>query len=163
MVSTYNNIELNDVIPEKLRVVSGYFDSSLNLKDVKELVAGKDYVIEYDSSYSSFTLWILNASKRLASNGRPAAYNVFYSTTSPANGTNVVNELSMSGNEQTITRAIDSTRTNIRVERSTKITSGGTIQIDTGYRITLYKQDAETGDALNGAEFEVISPSGQSW
>ncbi|MGH2204823.1 Cna B-type domain-containing protein, partial [Enterococcus faecalis] len=168
--STYDTIKLNDkipddsapmqYIPEKLKIYAGYFNSNLDLTDSKLLEAGKDYIIEYNSSYTNFTLKILNTSTRLASNGNPAAYNVHYSTTSPANGTTVINELSMTGDNKDITIGTDTNRTVNRVERSTKVTTGGTIQLETGYRITLYKQDADTGDLLNGAEFEITSPIG---
>ncbi|WP_156010962.1 Cna B-type domain-containing protein, partial [Streptococcus ruminantium] len=169
--STYDSISLKDVIPddsapmqyipEKLKVYAGYFNSNLNLTDQQELKVGEDYVIEYNSAYTTFELKLLNTSARLASNGKPSAYNVYYSTTSPANGTNVINELSMIGGEKVLTTNTERTTTVNRVTRSTKITTGGTIQLETGYRITLYKQDAETGNLLNGAEFEITSPSGE--
>ncbi|MDE6375805.1 MAG: Cna B-type domain-containing protein, partial [Ligilactobacillus sp.] len=168
--SSYDVITLKDMIPddsapmqyipEYMEVQAGYFDSSLNLRGNKILKQGKDYVVEYNSSYTQMTLKILNASARLAENGKPATYNVYYATTSPANGTNVINELSMSGDEKELTTSTERTTTKHRVIRSTKITTGGSIQLDTGYRITLYKEDAETGNLLNGAEFEITSPSG---
>ncbi|WP_303974465.1 Cna B-type domain-containing protein [Streptococcus merionis] len=169
--SSYGTITLKDAvpddsapmqyIPEYMEVQAGYFDSSLNLRGNKILKKGEDYVVEYNSSYTQMTLKILNASARLAENGKPAAYNVYYATTSPANGTNVINELSMSGDDKELTTSTETTTTKHRVTRSTKITTGGTIQLDTGYRITLYKEDAETAQMLNGAEFEITSPSGE--
>lgn len=168
--STYDSISLKDVIPddsapmqfipEKLKVYAGYYNSTLNLTDIQVLKEGEDYIIEYNSAYTRFELKLLNTSTRLATNGKPAAYNIYYSTTSPANGTDVVNELSMMGGEKVLTTSTERTTTVNRVTRSTKITTGGTIQLETGYRITLYKQDAETGNLLNGAEFEITSPSG---
>lgn len=168
--STYDSISLKDVIPddsapmqfipEKLKVYAGYYNSTLNLTDIQILKEGEDYIIEYNSAYTRFELKLLNTSTRLATNGKPAAYNIYYSTTSPANGTDVVNELSMMGGEKVLTTSTERTTTVNRVTRSTKITTGGTIQLETGYRITLYKQDAETGNLLNGAEFEITSPSG---
>ncbi|WP_248686390.1 Cna B-type domain-containing protein [Streptococcus merionis] len=169
--SSYGTITLKDAvpddsapmqyIPEYMEVQAGYFDSSLNLRGNKILKKGEDYVVEYNSSYTQMTLKILNASARLAENGKPATYNVYYATTSPANGTNVINELSMSGDDKELTTSTERTTTKHRVTRSTKITTGGTIQLDTGYRITLYKEDAETAQMLNGAEFEITSPSGE--
>ncbi|WP_228274141.1 Cna B-type domain-containing protein [Streptococcus equi] len=169
--SSYDSITLKDVIPddsapmqiipEKLKVYAGYFNSSLNLTDVQELKEGEGYTIKYNSAYTNFELKLLNTSTRLATNGKPAAYNVYYSTTSPANGTDIINELSMKGGETDLTTSTERQNTVHRVTRSTKITTGGTIQLDTGYRITLYKQDAETGNLLNGAEFEITSPSGE--
>ncbi|WP_228062236.1 MULTISPECIES: Cna B-type domain-containing protein, partial [unclassified Streptococcus] len=169
--SSYDSISLKDVIPEdsapmqfipeKVKVYAGHFNSSLNLTGQKLLEEGKDYTIEYNSAYTSYTLKLLNTASRMAENGRPAAYNVYYATTSPANGTNVINELSMKGGETDVTISTENQRTVHRVTRSTKITTGGSIQLDTGYRITLYKQDAETASLLNGAEFEITSPSGQ--
>ena len=163
-ITLYDNIPSDSApmqfIPEKLEVYSGYFNSSLNLAEPQLLTEGKDYTIEYNSSYTSYKLKLLNTSTRLGANGKPAAYNVYYSTTSPANGTTVVNELSMQGGEKLVALNTETTKTVNRAERSTKITTGGTIQLDTGYRITLYKQDSETGDLLKGAEFEITSPSG---
>ena len=163
-ITLYDNIPSDSApmqfIPEKLEVYSGYFNSSLNLAEPQLLTEGKDYTIEYNSSYTSYKLKLLNTSTRLGTNGKPAAYNVYYSTTSPANGTTVVNELSMQGGEKLVALNTETTKTVNRAERSTKITTGGTIQLDTGYRITLYKQDSETGDLLKGAEFEITSPSG---
>ncbi|AQP41303.1 cell wall surface anchor family protein,putative [Streptococcus gallolyticus subsp. gallolyticus DSM 16831] len=168
--STYDSISLKDAIPsdsapmqyipEKLKIYAGYYNTSLELTDIQLMKKGEDYTIEYNSAYTSFNLKILNTATRLATNGKPATYSISYSTTSPANGTDVVNELSMTGGEQEITTRTDRTTTINRVTRSTKITTGGTIQLETGYRITLYKQDAETGNLLNGAEFEITSPSG---
>ncbi|MBS4770360.1 Cna B-type domain-containing protein [Carnobacteriaceae bacterium zg-ZUI240] len=170
--SSYGVITLKDMIPddsapmqyipEYMEVQAGYFDSSLNLRGNKILKKGEDYEVEYNSSRTQLILKILNASARLAENGKPAAYNVYYATTSPANGTNVINELLMSGDEKELTTSTEKTITKHRVTRSTKITTGGTIQLDTGYRITLYKEDAETGNLLNGAEFEITSPSGET-
>lgn len=169
--SSYETITLKDTIPddsapmqfipEKVKVLAGYFNASLNLTESTVLEAGKDYTIEYNSAYTTYTLKLLNTASRMAKNGKPAAYNVYYSTSSPANGTDVINELSMKGGETDLTTSTERQNTVHRVTRSTKITTGGTIQLETGYRITLYKQDVETGALLNGAEFEITSPSGQ--
>ncbi|MBF0786751.1 Cna B-type domain-containing protein [Streptococcus sp. 19428wC2_LYSM12] len=169
--SSYDLITLKDVIPddsapmqfipEKVKVLAGNFNSTLNLTGSTVLEEGKDYTIEYNSAYTSYTLKLLNTASRMAANGKVAAYNVYYSTTSPANGTDVINELSMKGGETDLTTSTERQNTVHRVARSTKITTGGSIQLETGYRITLYKQDAETAVLLNGVEFEITSPSGQ--
>lgn len=169
--STYDSILIKDAvseesapiqyIPEKLEVRAGYFGTTnLQLQEYQVLQEGVDYEIKYNTSYSAFELKLLNTHTRLASNNKPAAYNVFYATTSPANGTNVVNGVSVIAGDKTLTTYTDKETTVNHVTRSTKITQGGTIQLDTGYRITLYKQDADTGSLINGAEFEITSPSG---
>ncbi|HEM5345044.1 TPA: Cna B-type domain-containing protein, partial [Streptococcus suis] len=169
--TSYNTLVLKDMvadesapmqhIPEKLVVRAGYFSAdSFSLADGVELKKDVDYKIEYNSAYTSYTLTILNPKTRMASNGKPAAYLVEYSTTSPANGTDVVNKAELYGNEKPLLIATNRTTTIYSATRSSKITTGGTIQLETGYRITLYKQDAETGNLLAGAEFEVTSPSG---
>lgn len=115
-------------IPEKLVVRAGYFSAdSFSLADGVELKKDVDYKIEYNSAYTSYTLTILNPKTRMASNGKPAAYLVEYSTTSPANGTDVVNKAELYGNEKPLLIATNRTTTIYSATRSSKITTGGTI------------------------------------
>ncbi|NQG28131.1 hypothetical protein HO747_10390, partial [Streptococcus suis] len=136
--TSYNTLVLKDMvadesapmqhIPEKLVVRAGYFSAdSFSLADGVELKKDVDYKIEYNSAYTSYTLTILNPKTRMASNGKPAAYLVEYSTTSPANGTDVVNKAELYGNEKPLLIATNRTTTIYSATRSSKITTGGTI------------------------------------
>ncbi|WP_218925317.1 MULTISPECIES: Cna B-type domain-containing protein [unclassified Gemella] len=169
--SSYDKIVLKDQIldsyapmqhiPEKFSVVAGAFDSSLNLQNSTELKRDIDYTIEYNESYTEYTLTILKANKRLI-NGKPASYNVFYKTTSPADGSIVGNKIEVTGDGTPLTIGKDTTKTEHIVTRSSKIVEGGNITIDTGYRIILYKTDEKTADLLPGAKFKITTPSGQT-
>ncbi|UTH09056.1 hypothetical protein KFV08_11325 [Macrococcoides canis] len=166
----YNTITVHDYIsenhaptqfiPETLVVRSGYYDSTFTLVPQETLVLGKDYIVIWNNSYTDFTVKILNASERLAINGKPASYDIKYSTTAPANGTDIGNYVQMQGDEQQLTTTTTTTVKKALVVRSSKVTEGGTIQVETGYRITLYKVDSETAQLLNGADFEITSPDG---
>lgn len=150
-------------IPETLAINASYYNSNFGfVYPFTRLVEGVDYTIEWNSSYTDFVVTILNASTRLAANGQPAAYQITYDTTAPANGTRIANYLEVTADGQELTNTTDSTNKRVIAVRDSKVTSGGTIQLDTGYRITLYKQDAETGNLISGAEFEITSPSGNT-
>nr|WP_051764117.1 Cna B-type domain-containing protein [Streptococcus gallolyticus] len=150
-------------IPETLAINASYYNSNFGfVYPFTRLVEGVDYTIEWNSSYTDFVVTILNASTRLAANGQPAACQITYDTTAPANGTRIANYLEVTADGQELTNTTDSTNKRVIAVRDSKVTSGGTIQLDTGYRITLYKQDAETGNLISGAEFEITSPSGNT-
>ncbi|MGQ7679124.1 Spy0128 family protein [Streptococcus suis] len=72
----------------------------------------------------------------------------------------VANKVEVSGNGTLLT--IDDDRTDISQEivANSRITSGGTIQLTTGYRITLYKVDSKTQNRLSGAKFKITPPVG---
>lgn len=148
-------------IPETAKVIYGYYDSTYSFHKDGELTEGADYTVEYNSSYTEFELKISNASSRTASNGKPASYQLAYCTTAPADGSSVANTVEVYGDETQLTVSTDSTKTSTTVVRNSKITEGGTITLDVGYRIVLYKVDATTGNMLAGAVFKVTTPSGE--
>ena len=168
--ASYNTISIHDFIsenhapsqfiPETLKIQWGYFNNQFTFVNDGELVFGKDYTVTWNSAYTDLVVTINNASTHVASNNKPAAYRMIYSTTAPANGTKIGNYVEVTANEQELTAAVGGSTKQILSERESKVTTGGTIQLETGYRITLYKQDADTGDLINGAEFEITSPSG---
>lgn len=131
-------------IPETLKVESGFYDKSYNLNDSKTMTKDVDYTIEWNESYTDFKIKIKNASARIASNGKPAAYRITYKTTAPADGTQIANKVEVSGDKKPLTTRTDKTDTEIVAVRNSQVTSGGTIQLETGYRITLYKVDEKT-------------------
>lgn len=100
---SYNVLDIHDYIsdnysptqfiPETLHVVSGYYDSDYNLQDKKELKEGVDYTIEWNESYTDFKIKINNASSHVASNGKPASFQITYQTTAPADGTKIGNNM----------------------------------------------------------------------
>lgn len=169
--ASYNNITVVDsiskehapmqYIPETAKVIYGYYDSTYSFHKEGELTEGVDYSIEYNSSYTDFELKILNASPRMASNGKPASYQLSYSTTAPADGSTVANTVEVYGDETQLTVNTDSTQTSTTTIRNSKITEGGTITLDVGYRIVLYKVDESTGNMLAGAVFKVTTPGGE--
>ncbi|MGU7982083.1 Spy0128 family protein [Streptococcus suis] len=145
-------------IPEKFKVIAGWYDSEYRLLD--QTVLTKDqYTLTFNESYTDFVLTIPNA-KSIQKNGKPAAFRIEYKTTAPADGTMVANKVEVSGNGTLLT--IDDDRTDISQEivANSRITSGGTIQLTTGYRITLYKVDSKTQNRLSGAKFKITPPVG---
>ncbi|MGT2736146.1 Spy0128 family protein [Streptococcus orisratti] len=167
---SYNVIDIHDYIsadyapaqfvPESLKIESGYYDNKYTFQDVKEMTQGSDYTIEWNESYTDFKIKITNASVRLASNGKPASYRITYKTTAPADGTKISNSVEVAGDDVPLTYRTDRTANIVKVWRNSQVTSGGSIQLKTGYRITLYKVDSKTQNRLAGAKFKITPPAG---
>mgnify|MGYP003588219796 CR=1 FL=1 len=149
-------------IPSTLKVNAGYYSpTSFAFVASASLVAGRDYIIEYNSAYTEYKLTILQPSSFIAGNGLPAAFQVLYDTTSPADGSMVGNIISASNNDTPITYRTDNQQLFYQADRSSRISEGGTIVLDTANRLVIYKQDAETGATLAGAIFKLTTPSGR--
>ena len=168
--AAYNKIEIHDwvdpnaspmqMIPETFKVTAGWYDKSYYFKDEVVLEAGKDYQVKWNDSYTEFTLTINNASSILAKNGKPAAFRINYKTSAPADGTQVQNNAEMKGDDQILTYDDYSKKTVVKQIGNSVVASGGTIQLETGYRIILYKVDELTHDRLKGAKFKITPPAG---
>jgi len=168
--AAYNKIEIHDwvdpnaspmqMIPETFSVTAGWYDQYYYLKDEMVLEAGKDYQVKWNDSYTEFTLTINNASSILAKNGKPAAFRINYKTSAPADGTKVQNNAEMKGDDQILTYDDYSNKTVVKQIGNSVVASGGTIQLETGYRIILYKVDELTHDRLKGAKFKITPPAG---
>ena len=168
--AAYNKIEIHDwvdpnaspmqMIPETFSVTAGWYDQYYYLKDEVVLEAGKDYQVKWNDSYTEFTLTINNASSILAKNGKPAAFRINYKTSAPADGTQVQNNAEMKGDDQILTYDDYSNKTVVKQIGNSVVASGGTIQLETGYRIILYKVDELTHDRLKGAKFKITPPAG---
>ena len=168
--AAYNKIEIHDwvdpnaspmqMIPETFKVTAGWYDKSYYFKDEVVLEAGKDYQVKWNDSYTEFTLTINNASSILAKNGKPAAFRINYKTSAPADGTQVQNNAEMKGDDQILTYDDYSNKTVVKQIGNSVVASGGTIQLETGYRIILYKVDELTHDRLKGAKFKITPPVG---
>ena len=168
--AAYNKIEIHDwvdpnaspmqMIPETFSVTAGWYDQYYYLKDEVVLEAGKDYQVKWNDSYTEFTLTINNASSILAKNGKPAAFRINYKTSAPADGTQVQNNAEMKGDDQILTYDDYSNKTVVKQLGNSVVASGGTIQLETGYRIILYKVDELTHDRLKGAKFKITPPAG---
>ena len=168
--AAYNKIEIHDwvdpnaspmqMIPETFKVTAGWYDKSYYFKDEVVLEAGKDYQVSWNESYTDFTLTINNASSILAKNGKPAAFRINYKTSAPADGTQVQNNAEMKGDDQILTYDDYSNKTVVKQIGNSVVASGGTIQLETGYRIILYKVDELTHDRLKGAKFKITPPAG---
>jgi collagen adhesin len=168
--AAYNKIEIHDwvdpnaspmqMIPETFSVTAGWYDQYYYLKDEVVLEAGKDYQVKWNDSYTEFTLTINNASSILAKNGKPAAFRINYKTSAPADGTQVQNNAEMKGDDQILTYDEYSNKTVVKQIGNSVVASGGTIQLETGYRIILYKVDELTHDRLKGAKFKITPPAG---
>lgn len=149
-------------IPSTLKVNAGYYSpTSFAFVASASLVAGRDYIVEYNSAYTEYKLTILQPSSFIAGNGLPAAFQVLYDTTSPADGSMVGNIISASNNDTPITYRTDNQQLFYQADRSSRISEGGTIVLDTANRLVIYKQDAETGATLAGAIFKLTTPSGR--
>ena len=168
--AAYNKIEIHDwvdpnaspmqMIPETFSVTAGWYDQYYYLKDEVVLEAGKDYQVKWNDSYTEFTLTINNASSILAKNGKPAAFRINYKTSAPADGTQVQNNAEMKGDDQILTYDDYSNKTVVKQIGNSVVASGGTIQLETAYRIILYKIDELTHDRLKGAKFKITPPAG---
>ena len=168
--AAYNKIEIHDwvdpnaspmqMIPETFKVTAGWYDKSYYFKDEVVLEAGKDYQVSWNESYTDFTLTINNASSIVAKNGKPAAFRINYKTSAPADGTQVQNNAEMKGDDQILTYDDYSSKTVVKQIGNSVVASGGTIQLETGYRIILYKVDELTHDRLKGAKFKITPPAG---
>ena len=168
--AAYNKIEIHDwvdpnaspmqMIPETFKVTAGWYDKSYYFKDEVVLEAGKDYQVSWNESYTDFTLTINNASSIVAKNGKPAAFRINYKTSAPADGTQVQNNAEMKGDDQILTYDDYSNKTVVKQIANSVVASGGTIQLETGYRIILYKVDELTHDRLKGAKFKITPPAG---
>lgn len=168
--AAYNKIEIHDwvdpnaspmqMIPETFTVTAGWYDQYYYLKDEVVLEAGKDYQVKWNDSYTEFTLTINNASSILAKNGKSAAFRINYKTSAPADGTQVQNNAEMKGDDQILTYDDYSNKTVVKQIGNSVVASGGTIQLETGYRIILYKVDELTHDRLKGAKFKITPPAG---
>lgn len=148
------------MIPETFKVTAGWYDKSYYFKDEVVLEAGKDYQVSWNESYTDFTLTINNASSIVAKNGKPAAFRINYKTSAPADGTQVQNNAEMKGDDQILTYDDYSNKTVVKQIGNSVVASGGTIQLETGYRIILYKVDELTHDRLKGAKFKITPPAG---
>ena len=168
--AAYNKIEIHDwvdpnaspmqMIPETFKVTAGWYDKYYYFKDEVVLEAGKDYQVSWNESYTDFTLTINNASSIVAKNGKPAAFRINYKTSAPADGTKVQNNAEMKGDDQILTYDDYSNKTVVKQIGNSVVASGGTIQLETGYRIILYKVDELTHDRLKGAKFKITPPAG---
>ena len=169
--ASYNTLEIHDSIledgyspaqfvPESLEIKYGYYDKRYSFHDEKPMKEGVDYTVEWNDSYTDFKIKISNASSKKASNGKPASFRITYKTTAPGDGTKIGNSAEVKGDDAPLSSRTDETKTKLIVSRNSQITDGGTIQLKTGYRITLYKVDEKTLDRLVGAKFKIIPPSG---
>ncbi|EUB26910.1 pilin isopeptide linkage domain protein [Streptococcus sp. BS21] len=169
--ASYNTLEIHDSIledgyspaqfvPESLEIKYGYYDKRYSFHDEKPMKEGVDYTVEWNDSYTDFKIKISNASSKKASNGKPASFRITYKTTAPGDGTKIGNSAEVKGDDVPLSSRTDETKTKLIVSRNSQITDGGTIQLKTGYRITLYKVDEKTLDRLVGAKFKITPPSG---
>ena len=161
--STYSSFVVRDsvldtggpmqFIPETFVVTAGDgINQGWQLTNPVALVAGVDYEVTFNSAYTTFELTIFNPGNR--------RFMIDYATSAPADGSTVGNTVSIKTDKGQLTNTISSSTTEMKVTRFSRIQEGGTISIETGNRITIYKTDAETGVRLGGAVFTVTKPDG---
>ena len=168
--ASYDKIEIHDwvdpnsspmqMIPESLSVIAGWYNKVYYMKDEVVLEAGKDYEIKWNDSYTEFTITIKNASSIVAKNGKPAAFRIGYKTSAPGDGTKVLNNVEVKANDKKLEYQDYSNKTVLQQIGNSVVASGGTIQLETAYRIILYKVDELTHDRLKGAKFKITPPAG---
>ncbi|MGT2712125.1 Spy0128 family protein [Streptococcus oriscaviae] len=140
-------------IPESFVVTAGDgINQAWLLTNPVTLAPGVDYEVTFNSAYTSFELTIFNPGNR--------RFMIDYSTSAPADGSTVGNTVSITTDKGQMTNTIANKVTELTVTRLSRIQEGGTISIETGNRITIYKTDAETGQRLGGAVFTVTKPDG---
>ncbi|MCR8968261.1 Spy0128 family protein [Streptococcus zalophi] len=158
----YTSLVLHDVIdengapmqfvPESLKVVRA--DRLINdwqRENPEELTEGNGYTVTYNASKTTFDITFDDPTK---------PHLVTYDTTAPADGATVINNASMTADNVDVTDTDTTTNTVVTRSRLSKVTQGGTISIETGNRITLYKTDETTGERLAGAIFKITKPDG---
>ena len=161
--STYSSFVVRDsvldtggpmqFIPETFVVTAGDgINQGWQLTNPVALVAGVDYEVTFNSAYTTFELTIFNPGNR--------RFMIDYATSAPADGSTVGNTVSITTDKGQLTNTISSSTTESKATRFSRIQEGGTISIETGNRITIYKTDAETGVRLGGAVFTVTKPDG---
>ena len=168
--ASYDKIEIHDwvdpnsspmqMIPESLSVIVGWYNKVYYMKDEVVLEAGKDYQVNWNDSYTEFTITINNASSIVAKNGKPAAFRIGYKTSAPGDGTKVLNNVEVKANDKKLEYQDYSNKTVLQQIGNSVVASGGTIQLETAYRIILYKVDELTHDRLKGAKFKITPPAG---
>ena len=168
--ASYDKIEIHDwvdpnsspmqMIPESLSVIAGWYNKVYYMKDEVVLEAGKDYQVNWNDSYTEFTITINNASSIVAKNGKPAAFRIGYKTSAPGDGTKVLNNVEVKANDKKLEYQDYSNKTVLQQIGNSVVASGGTIQLETAYRIILYKVDELTHDRLKGAKFKITPPAG---
>lgn len=149
-------------IPEQLTVEAGYYnDVTFLLNTPKQLLTeGVDYTVEYNSSYTTMKIRILNANTRLARNGYPAAYYIQYKSTAPADGTNIANRLKVSADGTELRRNMVNTTIGQTLTVPSKPTDSAQLIVETAGRLVIYKRDNRSGELLAGARFRFTSPLG---
>ncbi|WP_018369555.1 Spy0128 family protein, partial [Streptococcus marimammalium] len=161
---SYDSLKVTDVIdntaapmqfiPELLTVTAGDgIDQAYQLTNKQTLVAGTDYTITYNASYTKFEIDIKNPGSR--------RFMIDYSTTAPADGSTVANTIKVTSDDVDVKIRDNTDVTSTTIERSSLVTTGGTISIKTGNRITIYKTDEDTGKPLAGAIFKITKPNGE--
>lgn len=168
--ASYDKIEIHDwvdpnsspmqMIPESLSVIAGWYNKVYYMKDEVVLEAGKDYEIKWNDSYTDFTITINNASSIVSKNGKLAAFRIGYKTSAPGDGTKVLNNVEVKANDKKLEYQDYSNKTVLQQIGNSVVASGGTIQLETAYRIILYKVDELTHDRLKGAKFKITPPAG---
>ena len=168
--ASYDKIEIHDwvdpnsspmqMIPESLSVIAGWYNKVYYMKDEVVLEAGKDYEIKWNDSYTEFTITINNASSIVAKNRKPAAFRIGYKTSAPGDGTKVLNNVEVKANDKKLEYQDYSNKTVLQQIGNSVVASGGTIQLETAYRIILYKVDELTHDRLKRAKFKITPPAG---
>lgn len=139
-------------IPETLIVEKSdaYSTNSFQLvQPIEILKENIDYRIEYYPGYKGFKLEIFNPGN--------SSYRVRYSSTSPGDGTDVGNKVELVYNDTIVKPNDNRNNTYLEAVRSSKLSEGGNITLNTAYKVLLYKTDASTGDVMEGVEFELIS------
>lgn len=149
-------------IPETITIKKGQFGtSSFEIEKADEprkpadvLVEGTDYEVVYDATYTKMEIKILTPGD--------FAYSIRYKTTATKDGGWVGNKIEAYGDGNTkLPRRTDNAETYRLVRRLSKVSEGGTIEIDTSYRVVIYKVDKDTLRRLPGAVFEIEKPSGE--
>ncbi|MCU9534090.1 Spy0128 family protein [Streptococcus sp. CSL10205-OR2] len=139
-------------IPESLVVTRGDgLTQSWALTNSEVLTEGDGYTIVYNDNLTAFDITFTDPTK---------PHYINYDTTAPGDGSTVINTATLTSNEGVVKIVDDKEETVRTTSRLSKITSGGTVIIETGNRITIYKTDEKTGERLGGAVFKITKPDG---
>ena len=133
--ASYDKIEIHDwvdpnsspmqMIPESLSVIAGWYNKVYYMKDEVVLEAGKDYQVNWNDSYTEFTITINNASSIVAKNGKPAAFRIGYKTSAPGDGTKVLNNVEVKANDKKLEYQDYSNKTVLQQIGNSVVASGG--------------------------------------
>ena len=161
------NLVLNDTLPSDPSTASiQYIPESLVVynapsmnettsgkeSDFVQLVEGTDYTVNWNATYTNFTITFKDGTKK---------YYVTYDTTTPNDGSKVQNMVSVTKADGTpVTRRTNTTETTFTASATSLFS--GTIEATSAYTVKVSKVDEKTLNPVAGAVYVITDPDGNT-